>query len=87
MNRTAAEVIDEEFLQVRAKLLEVAAFFDRIEVASSVESTEATASLDKLKLLRSACNLLVDDELDKASRLQVLFSREYNPQWRSEFEI
>ena len=87
MNRTAAEVIDEEFLQVRAKLLEVAAFFDRIEVASSVESSEATSSLDKLKLLRSACDLLIDEELDKAPRLQTLFSREYNPDWRSEFDI
>lgn len=80
--RSAREVLEQEFLQVRAKILELAAFFDRL--------TEAEASdVDQrqLELLQQGCQILNDAEEDKAARLQLLFSREYDAEWREKFSI
>jgi len=79
--RNAEQVVEQEFLQVRAKILEIAAFFDRLdpEDAKNVSSTNA----DRLALLRAGCELLLDSENDKAARLQLLFSRKYDEQWRT----
>ena len=38
MTRTARDVLDQEFLSIRAKLLEVAAFYDRLNSASTTKS-------------------------------------------------
>lgn len=85
MPRSASDILNQEFLQVRAKLLEVAAFFDRFEKA---EGADALAGSDgQLQLLRQACDLLIDGEGDKAARMQLHFSREYQSDWREKFQI
>ena len=78
--RNAEQIVEQEFLQVRAKILEIAAFLDRLEPksADSVSSVNA----ERLKLLRNGCELLLDADRDKAARLQLLFSRKYDEQWR-----
>ncbi|MCA9134413.1 MAG: hypothetical protein KDA45_14690 [Planctomycetales bacterium] len=82
MSRSASEVLSQEFLQIRAKILEIAAFYDRLEQADSARVDEGS-----LNLLRQGCQLLSDDQDDKAARVQLLFSREYDPQWRQQFDI
>lgn len=82
MARTAREVLDQEYLQVRAKILEVAAFFDRL---SEAEASDANQS--QLELLEQGCAILNDNEVDKAARVQLLFSREYDAQWREKFSV
>ena len=82
MSRTAREVLDHEFLEIRAKILELAAFFDRLEQADSSD-----LPAEKLDLLRQGCGLLNDSEPDKAARVQLLFSREYDPEWRKQFSL
>lgn len=85
MPRSACDILHQEFLQVRAKLLEVAAFFDRLAQADGSEAlSDSEAQLD---LLRKGCDLLTDSDAEKAARMQLLFSREYRPEWRDEFEI
>ena len=80
--RNAEQVVEQEFLQVRAKILEIAAFFDRLSTdAASAAVTGANA--ERLKLLREGCDLLLDAEGDKAARVQLLFSRQYDEKWRS----
>ena len=78
--RNTEQVVEQEFLQVRAKILEIAAFLDRLDPddAKSVSNPNA----ERLKLLRAGCELLLDSESDKAARLQLLFSRKYDEQWR-----
>ena len=78
--RNAEQVVEQEFLQVRAKILEIAAFLDRLDPqdAQGISSVNA----DRLKLLRAGCELLLDADSDKAARLQLLFSRKYDEQWR-----
>jgi len=87
--RNAEQVVEQEFLQVRAKILEIAAFFDRLEAdaVTSTGSANAASSVsgtgeERLKLLRAGCGLLLDTDSDKAARLQLLFSRKYDEQWR-----
>ncbi len=82
MTRTANQVLEQEYLQVRAKILELAAFFDRLS-----EAPASDVDPDKLELLQAGCRILEDGELDKAARVQLLFSREYDAQWREKYSI
>ncbi len=81
--RNSEQVVEQEYLQIRAKILEVAAFLDRLH--PSVELS--TASESKLELLRRGCELLLDAEADKATRVQLLFSRQYDVQWRQTMNV
>ncbi|MEO8270674.1 MAG: hypothetical protein ABI557_13205 [Aureliella sp.] len=82
MPRSPSEILSQEFLQTRAKILEVAAFYDRLgQVPDSADQQR------QLDLLNSACAILTDDQPDKAERVQLLLSRRFNPGWRDEFGI
>ena len=78
--RNAEQVVEQEFLQIRSKILEIAAFLDRLEPEDVVSVSSANA--ERLKLLREGCALLIDADSEKAARLQLLFSRKYDEQWR-----
>jgi hypothetical protein len=78
--RNAEQIVEQEFLQVRAKILEIAAFLDRLEPKSA--SSLSRTNEERLKRLRTACELLLDSESDKAARVQLLFSRKFDEQWR-----
>lgn len=78
--RNAEQIVEQEFLQVRAKILEIAAFLDRLDPQDSQGISSVNA--ERLKLLRAGCELLLDADSDKATRLQLLFSRKYDEQWR-----
>ncbi len=82
MPRSAHEVLDQEFLQVRAKILELAAFFDRLS-----EADASNVNQDQLQRLQDGCAILNDQDTGKAERVQLLFSREYDANWRNEFAI
>ncbi|MEM7473620.1 MAG: hypothetical protein AAF483_01370 [Planctomycetota bacterium] len=82
MPRTAREVLDQEFLQIRAKILEIGAFYDRMSEAEASEVNQ-----DHLDLLRKGCAILDDDEPNKAERIQLLFSRDYESDWREKFSL
>lgn len=82
MSRTSSEIMSQEFLQIRAKILEIAAFYDRLD---GDELNESAANA--LQLLTDGCAILTDDQPDKAARVQLLFSRQYDAQWRKQFDI
>ncbi len=82
MPRSSSEVLEQEFLEIRAKILEVGAFFDRLVASPAGEIDE-----DKLRRLKTACDILCDDSADKAKQIQLHFSREYQETWREEFGI
>ena len=91
MNRTAQQVLQEEFLIARAKILELAAIFDRIDRASTDDQPNATSDFEKsrhpLKLLAQGVAILQDSEPHRASRVQTLMSRPYEPNWREQWTI
>jgi hypothetical protein len=78
----ASEVLDREFLEVRAKILELAACFDRLQRAEgSVEDDP------RVGRLREAVQLLLESSPDRAEQVQLLFSRTYEDDWRETFDL
>jgi len=59
-------VIDLYFLEHRAKLLDIASFLDRIQRADPLEEKEDNF---RLKALKNALHLLIDDEPNKTKRI------------------
>jgi hypothetical protein len=78
----ALEVLNREFLEVRARLLQIAASLDRLDRAAG--SVEEDSRVSKI---REALAILEEDSPDRAERIQLLFSRPYEPAWRSTFKL
>jgi hypothetical protein len=77
---SASEVLDREFLHMRAKLLEVASSFDRMTRADG--NTDGDLRIERL---RAAMQIILDLSDDRAEQLQLLFSHEYDDQWQEVF--
>jgi hypothetical protein len=79
---TAAEVLSREFLEIRSRVLEVAAALDRLERADGEVRDDP-----RMKRLREALLLLTDHQQDRAEQVQLVFSRSYDDQWQTEYKI
>ena len=79
---TAPEILDREFLEIRAKILELAAAFDRLDRAD-----DSVAGDPRISLIREALDLLNADDADRAERVQLVFSRSYESDWREKFNL
>jgi hypothetical protein len=75
----ADRVLDQFFLEVRSKLLEAAAIFDRL---GRGEGSDAIASDSRAAKLRQAVEVLMSNAPNKAELLQQLFSLPYDPNWK-----
>ena len=78
----AEEVFDREFLQVRARLLELAAVLDRIDRADGSASGDV-----RLSKIYEALDVLKSADDGRAEQIQLIFSREYEDDWRRQFEL
>lgn len=78
----APEVLDREFLEVRARLLQLAAALDRLNRAAGDVSNDPR--LDKI---RRALGVLESSHGDRAERLQLIFSRPYEADWQAKFGL
>ena len=79
---TAPEVLNREFLEIRCKILELAAAFDRLERAEGSVADDA-----RLARLREALQVVLDETSDRAEQVQMVFSRAYDDNWQKEFRI
>lgn len=79
---TANQTIDREFLAMRAKVLELAASFDRIQRSEGNGQSDA-----RWRKLAQGIQLLLEPEEGRAERVQLYFSREYSPAWRDSFGL
>jgi hypothetical protein len=78
----APEVLQREFLEVRARLLHIAASLDRLGRA------EGSVNADpRVAKIHEALAILADGQPDRAERIQLLFSREYRPDWRTALSV
>jgi hypothetical protein len=91
MSRTVQQILQEEFLVARARILELAAIFDRIDRAASESPSGSNADVEKcqrqLELLAQGIEILQDAEPQRAKRVQTLMSRPYEPNWREQWTI
>jgi hypothetical protein len=82
MPLSAAEVLNREFLDVRCKVLELAAAFDRLDRAAGDVGGEK-----RLEQLREALAIVMDQAGDRAERVQMIFSRPYDEAWRETLTV
>jgi len=68
---TANEILDQQFLEMRWRVLSLAADLDRIQRASSDGSLTTDSRFEKLQ---DAIGILNSEEVDRAERVQMLFS-------------
>lgn len=73
-------VVNREYLEIRSRLLDIAAALDRIERAGG---SMASADQARLAEIHRAIRMLVDEQQDRASRIQLAFSDPYDPGWRN----
>jgi len=78
--QTADEILERTFLEIRARVLEVAAALDRIERA---DDDNHAAADPRVQNLRRAIEVLNTEGFDRAERVQMIFSDEYQPGWNS----
>lgn len=71
----AVKVLDAHFLEARARLLDLAAIFDRIDRGGKLDDA-------RLEKLRDGVRQLLNAGPDRAEALQRLFSLPYDPEWR-----
>ena len=76
------EILDREFLEIRAKILEVGSALDRIERAEGDVENDS-----RMKLIQDGINMVASSEPHRAERIQLLFSREYDQAWQDKFEM
>ncbi len=82
VERSAEQIVADDFMIARARIVELAATLDRIERATGdVEDSK------NMQLLMQGMQVLCDDEVEKAKRVQLLMSRQYDPQWQSQMSI
>ena len=78
----AQSVLDREFLEIRAKLLELAASFDRLDRGGGIAIDER-----RMQLVRQGLKVLLDETGDRAEQIQLIFSRPYDDDWQKEFGL
>lgn len=77
---SAPDLFEQEFLQLRCKLIEVGAMLDRFD--------RADGNLDddvRRAQIRDACKILESDDPNRAEQLQQLFSDPYEDGWLDRF--
>ena len=80
--QSSREIMDREFLPTRAKILEIAAALDRVSRAADVNSGDPRWSQ-----LRAALELVLEHKDDRAEQVQLLFSRDYDENWRKNLGV
>ena len=75
---SADALLERLYLEIRCKLLDVAASLDRIERA---EASGKLSSDARLAQIRAGIDILSTAGFDRAERIQMLFSDAYVPNW------
>jgi hypothetical protein len=82
--RDALEVLDRDFLETRCKILEIAAVLDRIDRAPSRHHEHPDPRLGRL---RQALEALCEPGPGRAETIQLIFSLDYDPNWRANLKV
>ncbi|MEE9294338.1 MAG: hypothetical protein V3W34_05140 [Phycisphaerae bacterium] len=78
-SRNALDALDRDFLGIRHELLNVAAALDRVD-----RGGDALRAPDDPRMARigEAIKVLGESEAGRAERIQMVFSRAYDSNWR-----
>ena len=78
----ARDVLDREFLELRAKILQIAASLDRVDRGDGSVDGDA-----RMRLIHEGLDILRAPLGDRAEKVQLLFSREYDESWRQTLSL
>lgn len=81
-HQDSPKVLDREFLPMRAQVLQLAAALDRIQRAEGDVSSDP-----RWQQLAQAIQEILRPQENRAEQVQQIFSRPYNGQWQSEFDM
>ena len=76
------QILDREYLTLRAKILEIAASLDRIERADGDVSDD-----DRVNEVRKGLEILLGEGRACAEQVQLLFSHPYKEDWQEQFDL
>jgi len=76
--RTAQDILEQDFLNIRCLILDLAASLDRIDRA---EGSDSVANHEQMKLLQGGIDLLKADGPGRAAQVQLHFSDQYEEGW------
>jgi hypothetical protein len=76
--QTAGQVLERHYLEIRCGMLDLAAALDRIERSDAFAGTKSDPRLGQI---HEALKILSSDGCDRAERIQLLFSDEYQAGW------
>lgn len=79
---SAPQLLNRDFLEVRAKILELAACLDRLERADG-----SVADDPRMKQIYQGLEALDSIGAKRAEQVQLLFSLPYDKTWRKKWEI
>ena len=77
----AEELLDQEFLVVRAKILEIAAALDRLDRGDG-DAGDHPRNDPRTEKLHEGLEALLSREQNRAERIQQIFSLPYDEGWR-----
>ncbi len=80
--RSPQEILHQELLPLRAKLLELAAMLDRIDRGQGPPVTDAA-----MATIHSAMETLLRGDPNRTEQIQLLFSRPYEDNWREKMNV
>jgi len=78
---SAPEILNREFLEIRGKVLELAAALDRLKRAEGSVADDV-----RLARLREALTVILEQPEDRAEQVQMIFSRSYDDAWLEKFQ-
>jgi hypothetical protein len=78
----AAEVLEREFLELRARLLQVGAQLDRIDRAG-----DEAAGDPRIGAVKEVLSVLAGPGPGRAEQVQMIFSRPYDAEWKAKMEL
>ena len=79
---SAPQILNREFFEIRCKILELAAAMDRLDRAE-----DSIASDPRVAKLKDALRVVLGDEPHRAEAIQLIFSREYDANWRQSLQV
>ena len=79
--REVAAVLDRDFLEIRSRILDVAAALDRLDRAA-IPPGEPPHPDRRLTQIRQAIEALLEPGPGRSETVQRLFSLDFDPTWR-----
>ena len=76
---SAGDQLNREFLEIRHRLIDIAAALDRMDRA---DGADALRNNPRATELRQATLVLTDDQGDRVERVQIVFSDAYDETWQ-----